>query len=163
MLNNTKIILKIIKKIILLYSKMKQKSVISSFWFWLLIVGILLILIAAMLSGGLREVNGWIWGIFIAGVIFSILGVIFALISWSKTINTDSSHKSENIHSSYSSPSYSSPSYSSPSYSSPSCSSSNYNSPIPSPIGTPTPVNYNIPQAHRGFASTNLNLSSLAP
>lgn len=38
-----------------------------------------------------------------------------------------------------------------------------YASPVGTPVGTPTPLKINIPQAQRGFSATNMQISSLAP
>ena len=59
-----------------------MKNVTSSFWFWLLILGIFLILFAAILAGGLQETNNWVWGLFVVGSILAVLGIIFAMIAW---------------------------------------------------------------------------------
>ena len=121
-----------------------MKHVTQSFWFWLLIIGIFLILLAALLGGGLKDVNGWIWAIFIAGAVLAILGIIFGIVAWAKAepcdMRNDKSSKMTPVES-----------------------RSDHLSSPSSPIGTPTRVTSNVPQSQRGFATTNLNLSALSP
>ena len=131
-----------------------MKHATQSYWFWLLILGVFLILLAALIGGGKKEVNGWIWGIFIAGAVLSILGIIFAIVAWSRAT-----------------PCYVEPACdvaSSPSRFVPNSPVSTINTKLAtsssfSPMGTPTRIASNIPQAQRGFSTTNLDLSQLSP
>ena len=121
-----------------------MKHATQSYWFWLLILGVFLILLASLIAGGRKEVNGWIWGIFIAGAVLAILGIIFAIVAWSRAT-----------------PCYVEPAcdvVNSPSQFVPSSPSS-----LISPMGTPTRISSNVPQAQRGFSTTNLDLSQLSP
>ena len=142
-------------------------SVIKSFWFWLLLIGMVAILASILIAGGMKEMKGWTWGFFVIGCVLALLGIIFGLIAWSRhvpcvqkteetcsaTIDScgcDASPVSENLDSS--SPAYVSP-YSS-SYVSSSPAGSSY---------LPKRVVSNAPQTERGFSTSSLNLSSLAP
>lgn len=128
-----------------------MKQVTSSFWFWLLILGAFLILLAALLGGGLKEINGWVGALFITGIVLTVLGIIFAIVAWVSFKPTECSKKEKT----------SCPYSSSPSNST--FVSSSGMSQTMSPIGTPTKSSYNIPQSRRGFATTDANISSLAP
>jgi len=61
---------------------MRQKSLLVSFWFWLLILGLILILTALLIGGGMKKINGWVWAIFIVGAVFALLGILFAIYEW---------------------------------------------------------------------------------
>ena len=74
-----------------------MKDITMSFWFWLLIIGIFLILAAALLAGGLKEANGWVWGFFIAGIIISILGIILAIVEWNRPCKINKKYTSNNV------------------------------------------------------------------
>ena len=139
-------------------------SIIKSFWFWLVIIGLLLILTAILIGGGMKEIKGWTWAIFIVGAVLGLLGIIFAIIAWSRYVpcKTSCSDMKSPHESSFSSPVYSSTNVSPSSlYSSPNISP--YSSTNVSPLGTPTRVSVNLPQAKRGFSTTPFELSSLAP
>ena len=110
-------------------------------WFALLIFGAFLIIVAALIGGGTKDINGWIWGLFIAGGVFILLGIILGFMQWN---NNSCALKHETV-SVVSSPVLSS-------------SNSTY-----SQIGTPTRISTNMPQTQRGFATTNLPIASLAP
>ena len=141
-----------------------MKNVTSSFWFWLLIIGIFLILFAALIAGGMKETNNWVWGLFVVGAVFAVLGIIFAIVEWScldtsQYVNCPELNKDECPYANITSSPYSNV-------------TSNVTSPGSlsfeksvsySPIGTPTKVNMNVPQAQRGFATTDKTISSLAP
>ena len=120
-------------------------SVIKSFWFWLLIIGVALILTSILIAGGMKEMKGWTWGIFIVGCVLSILGIIFGFVAWSKykpcQENVENT-KVEDCGCQVESPSYSFSNHATPEI---------------------TKVSMNIPQAQRGFSTTSMNLSSLAP
>ena len=133
-------------------------QVVESFWFWLVIIGLLLILTAIIIGGGMREIKGWTWGIFIVGAVLGLLGVIFAIITWSrytpKTLDCGDKPVKMTITSPLASRTVipeASPIYSTPT------------SAYSSPIGTPSKVTTNIPQAKRGFTATSSDLSVLAP
>ena len=122
-------------------------SVIRSFWFWLLIIGVALILTAILIAGGMKEMKGWTWGIFVVGCVLAILGVIFGFIAWSKYTPCKQNEVIE--HSKVEECSYNTPS--------PHYSYSNQTTPEFTKVPT------NIPQAKKGFSTTTMNLSSLAP
>jgi len=127
-----------------------MSSVVKSFWFWLLIIGILLILTAVLIAGGMKEMHGVTWGVFVVGCVLALLGIIFGFIAWSKYKPCEESclNNVEVCDSPSPSPIY------------------KYTSPINSSgsnIGTPTMVSMNLPQAKRGFSATSLELNSLAP
>ena len=109
-------------------------SVIKSFWFWLLIIGVALILTSILIAGGMKEMKGWTWAIFVVGCVLAILGIIFAFVAWSKYTPCESNpvEKKESIEISQQTPEI-------------------------------TRVSVNVPQAERGFSATSMNLSSLAP
>ena len=123
-------------------------SIIKSFWFWLLIIGVALILTAILIAGGMKEMKGWTWGIFILGCVLAILGIIFAFVAWGRAKDYVESKET--------------------------CSAqiedcgcdaktpfSNYTSQHSTP--QITKVSTNIPQAQRGFSATSVDLSALAP
>jgi len=137
-------------------------QVINSFWFWLVIIGLLLILTAILIGGGMKEIKGWTWAIFILGAVLGLLGIIFAIIAWSKYTPCgnecgDLSACDKPIKMTITSPlvSKTNTPMNSPIYSNP-------GSAFSSPIGTPTKVTTNIPQAKRGFTASSLELSSLS-
>lgn len=161
-------------------------------WPWFLILGIFLIILSGLLAGGLHETNPWIWAAFIVGAILILIGVILGIIAWSKEIQVTHSSSpfvpnilpnTSNIppnvtdvpinmsdHDCRYVPVNNSPIVNSYTTSN---NNSNYFSNSPpidyneyryaSPVGTPTPLKINIPQAQRGFTATNLQISSLAP
>jgi Na+/melibiose symporter-like transporter len=163
-----------------------MKSILTSFWFWLFIIGIALILLAALIGGGMKKVTGWIWALFIVGVVLALLGVIFAFVAIrnakpcveernelpcpnlystsGEPIGCPLAKKSQNYN--YASPNVvNSPNNINNAAVSPNKvnSPNKANSAAVSPLGTPTLVSSNIPQAQRGFATTSLNISALAP
>ncbi len=118
-----------------------MKSLIGSFWFWLFLIGILLILTSLIIGGGMKKIAGWNWAIFVVGLVFSVLAIIFALyecfkvpeVTYEEKVTTTTTTTTPII-----------------------------NSPQ-SPFKSPTYINSNIPQAQRGFATTSSELSSLEP
>lgn len=142
-------------------------QVINSFWFWLIIIGLLLILIAILIGGGMEEINSWTWAVFILGAVLGLLGIIFAIITWSRYVPLKNEYISSPIASSVESlHSPKSHLHSSPFQSHLQSPKSHLQSPkscYSSPIGTPTKVTTNIPQAKRGFTASVIELSSLAP
>jgi MFS family permease len=142
---------------------MKQKSILSTFWFWLLIIGLLLILIALLIGGGMKKITGWVWAIFIIGAVLAVLGIIFAIYEWFAIQPCQ-------IKQEYSCPE-TIPEVETP------CSKVQVETPkiekryvkstsfIPpnSPLKTPTKIQTNVPQAQRGFSTTSVDLSSIAP
>jgi hypothetical protein len=168
-----------------------MKSAFESFWFWILLLGLLLILVGALIAGGTKEFSGWVWGLFIAGIVIALIGLLIGILSWNSnraTANvlpcpkiTDmqvnegcNSYQASPMYSPAYSPMYSpaspaSPAYS-PTYSNKSLTANSINPQISlnenissSPPMVPTKVSTNIPQAQRGFATTSLNLSALSP
>lgn len=112
-------------------------------WFALLLLGAFLIIVAALIGGGMKDMNGWVWALFIAGIAFIVLSIIFGIVAWNNP-NSCSYQTPVTV----------------------------VSSPLPSTklgnstytqIGTPTRVSTNVPQTKRGFATTNLDISSLAP
>ena len=168
-----------------------MKSIFASIWFWILAIGFLLILIAALIGGGMKKINGWVWGLFIIGIILFILGIIFAFVekgcsktsdrslktcetnkmSPSKCVNFELKESSitSTHHSILASPSIPFPVFANSSpmtsgnLSSSNLSSSNLSPSSLSPMGSPTKISCNVPQAMRGFVTTSSDLSSLAP
>lgn len=155
-------------------------------WLWPLILGIFLIILSGLLAGGLHETNHWIWAAFIAGAILTLIGVILGIIAWSKEIKVNQSSVSINTTTRITPTSPTSPitpinntnlimdppsledvavtSTNMPVIPAATLSPINYNEyRYASPIGSPTPLKINIPQAQRGFTPTNIQLSSLAP
>ena len=57
----------------------------KSAWFWILLVGLLLMIVASLVAGGYCEMNGWAWTFYILGIILVILGVGLGLWAWSKS------------------------------------------------------------------------------
>ena len=112
-------------------------------WFALLLLGAFLIIVAALIGGGMKDMNGWIWSLFIGGAVLILLSIIFGFIAWNKP-SCDYSTTPVSV----------------------------VSSPLPqtklgnstyTQIGTPTRVSTNIPQTKRGFATTDLPIASLAP
>lgn len=144
---------------------MKERSIFSYWWFWILIVGILLILLAALLHLGLKENTTWVWWIFVAGAVLAVLGIILAVVAYynqPKCIVTEpesaivtEDHGCSRISDNYP--------QSSLEKSYIPISDNEMGSPVYSPIGTPSRSSINIPQAQRGFSTTSSGLSSLAP
>lgn len=145
---------------------MKERSIFSYFWFWLLIIGIVLILLAAILHLAFKENTHWVWWIFAAGALLAVLGIIFAAVSYfqepkcvpGEIVESEcpkvwdaSPRSASSLAQSYIPVSETQVSMKSP------------KSPIYSPIGTPTQANLNLPQAQRGFTTTGNELSTLAP
>ena len=129
-----------------------MNSIINSFWFWLLIIGILIVLTAVLIAGGMKKMHGWTWGIFIVGCVLAIMGIIFGLIAWKRNVPCKEEILCSKIEGCEESP-----------YFPMSSSSPMSSNPLSSRIGTPTLVTTNIPQAKRGFATTSLTLNNLAP
>lgn len=110
-----------------------MKNLTQNFWFWLLITGIFLILVAALLTAGLKESNGWIWAIFILGLILSVWGIVLGV------------QNSEKIQTNILSPGVYTKSP----------------EPVEAPVLSKPKIN--IPQSQRGFTASPLSLSSLGP
>lgn len=164
---------------------MKQKSILSTFWFWLLIIGLLLILTALLIGGGMKKITGWVWVIFIIGAVLAVLGIIFAIYEWFSIQNcvekVVEQSCSKNVAETnpispvnYYERKVSSPMRQITPIRSPEISTMRTNevpqirkietSQIPSsPIKTPSVVKSNVPQAQRGFATTSMDISSLSP
>lgn len=110
-------------------------------WFALLLLGAFLIIVAALIGGGMKDMNGWVWALFIAGAVFIVLSIIFGFISYNSSCT------------------YETPvTVVSPPLPPTKLGNSTYTQ-----IGTPTRVSTNIPQTKRGFATTDLPIASLAP
>lgn len=174
-----------------------MKSIFATFWFWLLMLGLLLILIGALIGGGTKCMNGWVWALFIVGIIFFVLSFLFMLFDLkycpSQPKKQECSMKQEcgikqecEIKNTCGMISDNKITLNSPGYlSSPPIEKYNTKpisyspgvtpniscgmSPVTtcntsfSPMGSPTKICYNIPQAQRGFVTTSQDLSSLAP
>lgn len=173
-----------------------MKSIFASIWFWIFAIGFLLIVIAALIGGGMKKINGWVWGLFIIGIILFILGILFAFLEkgYSKDCGKSVAEKSlivdqcELNNSTVSTIKCSESTVQTASIASPltsgSCSPGasvplsalTSNSPMTlshspslasasslSPMGSPTKISCNVPQAMRGFVTTSADLSSLAP
>ncbi len=139
---------------------MQQPSIISYFWFWILIIGILLILLAALLHLGLKKNTGWVWWIFIAGAVLAVLGIILAIVSYynTKCVVVQPSPITEDFGCNNFSPETSvNESYI------PLSSEAPVQSPVYSPMGTPSRSTLNMLQTQRGFATSSSELSRLAP
>ena len=124
-------------------------SIIKSFWFWLLIIGVLLILTAILIAGGIKQMHGWTWGLFVVGCVLAILGIIFGFIAWYryKPCPVEEEETCPKVIDGCGCE----------------AESEYVTTPVSSRIGTPTVVTTNIPQAKRGFATTSLTLDNLAP
>ena len=57
----------------------------KSAWFWILLLGLLLMIVASLVAGGYCEMNGWAWTFYILGIILVILGVVLGVWAWSKS------------------------------------------------------------------------------
>ena len=139
-------------------------SVFKSYWFWLLVVGLLIVILAALFTSGFQQDNGWVWWIFALGIVLIVLGIIFGLATWYGNKKECSLHnenmdnnldnldgKIDNSKSKVVTPATPLPMPSAPS------------SPVTSPLKSPTRVTINMPQVQKGFLSTTDNLATLAP
>ena len=52
----------------------------TQIWLWLVIIGILLILLAAIFHLAFKENTGWVWWIFVGGAVLAVLGIILAIV-----------------------------------------------------------------------------------
>ena len=134
---------------------MQEKSIFKQWWFWMLLIGIFSILVAALLHLGLKENTQWVWIIFGIGALLAVLGIIFALVSYfTQPRCVVANTKTDTF----------------------GCENVNMNkmstqipTPIPvvspgcSPMRQPSMATQNLPQAQRGFMSTSNDLSALAP
>lgn len=138
---------------------MKERSIFSYYWFWLLIVGVLLILLAAILHLGLKENTNWVWWIFVVGAVLAVLGIILSVVSYYNepacVVEPVESADFDCDDIMNSSPQYNT--------TIPISKTAELSSPIYSPIGTPSKSTLNLPQVQRGFTTTGSELSSLAP
>ena len=125
---------------------MKERSIFSYWWFWLLIIGTLLILLAALFHLGFKDNTQWVWWIFAGGVLLAVIGIIFAFISYYTEPKCTPVKTGE-----------------CPKIVPSSLPQSDCPYAVHSPIPTPSVATTNFPQAQRGFTATNLELSSLAP
>lgn len=146
-----------------------SKSIFASYWFWLLAIGIIIILVAALIRTGVHENNGWIWWIFVIGLILALLGIVFGIVTWMndcEVVTHDTlytaNHVAPHVHVEPAVPVIV------PSY--PSTPVAAVNSTIPyqrselaSPVRAPSQISVNMPQAQRGFTATETDLASLAP
>ena len=152
----------------------------------LLLFGSFLILAVVLTAGGIKEMHGWLYVGLIMGILLAIAGIIIAIIgmrqdNYIEKTDSPSLISSEPINSSMSSMSSMSSTVDTPSdvtemtstsSMSPMSSTSSTTSTVSSnfkgeqmysPIGTPTKTSINVPQAQRGFSTTGIEISSLAP
>ena len=57
-------------------------SAFSSWWFWLILVGLILVIIGAIIRGVNCEMSSWSGGFFLLGFILVLIGVALALWNW---------------------------------------------------------------------------------
>jgi MFS family permease len=145
-----------------------MRSIFASFWFWLLIISLITIIIAALIVAANKKTTNWSWALFTIGIVLAVLAIIFGLIEafWvpscgKKKIECpplvyqdECQFDRMNACNSPKITSCNSPTIMSPRMMSPSCNS---------PTCYPSRANINLPQAQRGFIATSNNLSSLAP
>ena len=138
-----------------------MQQLIDHLWFWLFLISIFLLLFTAYLCGGLSEINGWVWATLIAGILIGILAIFWASKWWSErhTQALPNDYRSQPSMSQHLDLSQSEALSLRDKSSVPN--SMNMSEAF-SPIGTPTPAVYNIPQLKRGFTHTKQPLSSLA-
>ena len=143
---------------------------IDTFWFWLLIIGIFLVILAGLLSGCMNETHGWMWGLFVVGVIFILIALVIALIGFVKNlkINVTETHVSPYYASSMNTNSLNRSSAYEPNLVTSGDNNKSVYASLPvsrtvSPMATPSRSVINIPQAQRGFTATNIQISSLSP
>lgn len=134
--------------------------VVATFWFWFIVIGLLLMIVAALVSGGMNQTTGWTWAVFVVGAVLALIGFIWGIICWvqgnsqcglkGKDCGGDYPGLPENI------------TYVPQTH-------IDLRSPVPQTqiyVDSPNPIaiqTNNIPQSQRGFTTTSLNLSSLAP
>lgn len=154
-----------------------MKSTFQSFWFWILLLGLLLILIGALIAGGTKQFSGWVWGLFIVGIVMALIGLLIGILSWNSNKNIGNVLPCPKITEMQvnEGPGCNSPSRLENSYIPNLSTNTSLNTKSPSinenlsrnisssPPMVPTKVSTNIPQAQRGFATTSLNLSALSP
>ena len=63
-------------------------SAFSSWWFWILLVGLILVIIGAIIRGVNCEMNAWSGSFFLIGFILVLIGVALALWNWASMANT---------------------------------------------------------------------------
>lgn len=131
---------------------MKEPSIFSQWWFWLLIIGIILLLVAAFLHLGLKENTEWAWWIFIAGAVLAVIGIIGSFVVLARSpkcteyVAAASSDASSSAAVAETKP----------------LESSSIQAPAEYQISTPSYTDLNFPQAERGFTATSQSLDSLA-
>lgn len=59
-------------------------SFFTSAWFWLAVIGIILVIVAIVLYTTRKPVEWWVWAILIAGVILAVLAVIIGVVQREK-------------------------------------------------------------------------------
>ena len=62
-------------------------SAFSSWWFWLILVGLILVIIGAIIRGVNCEMTNWSAGFFLIGFILVLIGVALALWNWASMAN----------------------------------------------------------------------------
>ena len=137
---------------------------------WLLILGIFLMVLAGILAGGMQETTGGMWVLFAVGLILTLVCLVWILIDWSKDVEIDRTSTTQATYFSTGNvvvPYVPSPVLVTPTEVAVMPPIATYAQPIlpqyNSPIGIPSKTAMNIPQAQRGFTSTNMQLSSLSP
>ena len=56
-------------------------------WFWILLVGLILVIIGAIIRGVNCEMSGWSAGLFLIGFILVLIGIALALWNWASMAN----------------------------------------------------------------------------
>ena len=59
----------------------------SSWWFWLLLIGLILVIIGAIIRGVNCEMSNWSAGFFLVGFILVLIGIALALWNWASMAN----------------------------------------------------------------------------
>ena len=163
----------------------------KTIWYWILLIGLLAIIVGLIIAGCKAEWNGWSWGFVIGGIILVFLALILAFFSITSHCNHTHEHLSHlPVSPTYIAPSpvfvpshVSTPTYVpsvpivretttvrslAPGEGPMSSVELPKIPPLPvstrsSPLSSPTFTTTNVPQAQRGFVSSSLDLSSLAP
>lgn len=121
---------------------MQPQSIFSYWWFWLMIIGLILILLAAVLHLTIKDNTQWVWWIFAAGALLVLIGIVLWFVSYFNQPTCGVTEEKES-----------------------SCPKV-----VPMPEDGPyTPKmdismsNINLPQAQRGFTTSATEISALAP
>jgi hypothetical protein len=152
-------------------NKNNMKQLIDHFWFWLFLISIFLLLFTAYLCGGLNEINTWVWVCLAAGILVGFLAIFWASRWWYDERQIEENTHLPSVYITDSFPRENSlnkrpvkmfQDNASAASLPPSPITSSLNaSQTFSPIGTPTPAQYNAPQMSRGFVQIKKPISSL--